>query len=229
MSHVVVQVAMDEEAQPFLDAASEVSEPVQIGRAIHRGVVVGGRTFVLVRSGIGMVNAAVAAVGSAHRYGDDILLISAGSAGGLGPGVQVGDIVVGTQYINVDADAQAFGYVPGQVPGMPPSYAPDPFAHAALITAALADGRGREGAIGSGEKFVTVDIAHRLREVFPAILAVDMETAALAQTAFNLGLRFASLRAISDLCAPDGTEFETHIDDAAERSAQVVLAALAQL
>ncbi|GLJ60649.1 MULTISPECIES: 5'-methylthioadenosine/S-adenosylhomocysteine nucleosidase [Microbacterium] len=229
MTTVVVQVAMDEEAQPFLDAASEVSEPVRIARAEHRGVVVDGRTFVLVRSGIGMVNAADAAVGALHRYGDDVLLVSAGSAGGLAADVEVGDVFVGMDYVNVEADARAFGYEAGQVPGMPASYAPDPLAVAAL-TASAPDGvRVRGGGIGSGEKFVTVEIAHRLREVFPGIHVVDMETAAIAQTAFNHGVRFVSVRAISDLCAPDGTEFLTHVDDAAERSAKAVLAALPQL
>ncbi|HJB63110.1 MAG TPA: 5'-methylthioadenosine/S-adenosylhomocysteine nucleosidase [Candidatus Microbacterium pullistercoris] len=227
MTAIVIQVAMDEEAQPFLDAAREVSEPIPVGRAVHRGIVLGGATVVLVVSGIGMVNAADAAVGALHRYGPEgVILVSAGSAGGLAADARVGDVVVGGSVVNLDADARAFGYALGQVPGMPASYAADP-----ALVAALAGGAGpvREAAMGSGEKFVTTELAHVLRQDFPAVRTVDMETAAIAQIAHNHGVRFAACRAISDLCAPDSGEFATHIDDAAARSARVVIDALTRL
>ncbi|MGO1468004.1 MAG: 5'-methylthioadenosine/S-adenosylhomocysteine nucleosidase [Microbacterium gubbeenense] len=226
MTAIIVQVAMDEEAQPFLKAARQVSDPVTVGRAVHRGIMFGEATVVLVVSGIGMVNAADAAAGAIHRYGPEgVILVSAGSAGGLGADARVGDVVVGTSVVNVDADARAFGYALGQVPGMPATYEADP-----QLAAALADGESvRRAPMGSGEKFVTADLAHALRADFDGLWSVDMETAAVAQVAHNHGARFAACRAISDLCAPDFEEFETHIDDAAERSARVVIDALARL
>ena len=219
----VILVAMDEEAAPFLAAASEVSEPVVIGRASHQGVVIGGAMHVLVRTGIGMVNAAAAAEAAVGRYGPDVVLISAGSAGGLAPDVAVGDVIVSSALVNVAADARAFGYELGQTPGMPASYEGD----AELVAAAEAAG-ARPGAVGSGERFVVADVAVQMRGDFPSLLAVDMESAAIAQVAHNHGVPFVSVRGVSDLCAPDGTEFLTHVDDAAERSARVVLAALAR-
>jgi len=224
VTSIVVQVAMDEEAQPFLDAAEQVSDPVTIGRAVHRGVVIGGATIVLVVSGIGMVNAADAVAGSVFRYGPEIVLVSAGSAGGLASEARVGDVVVGTEIINVEADARAFGYVLGQVPGMPASYPADE-----ALAAAFAGERVTRAAMASGEKFVTAELAHALRENFPGSWSVDMETAAIAQAAFNHGVRFAACRAISDLCAPDSEEFDTHLDGAAARSAEVVVDALPRL
>lgn len=224
----VIQVAMPEEAQPFLDAAREASEPMRLGRAVHRGIVIGERTLVLVISGIGMVNAADAAAGAILRYGPDVAIISAGTAGGLASGIAVGDVVVADAAVNVEADARAFGYALGQTPGMPEAYAADEELRRAL--AAGAEGISvRTGSMGAGDKFVTVDIAHGLRGAFPALLTVDMETAAVAQTAANHGARFAAARGVSDLCAPDATQFETHVDDAAERSARVVIAALERL
>lgn len=228
MSAAVILVAMEEEAAPFLERASEVSEPVLIGRAEHRGIVVDGRTHVLVRTGIGMVNAADAASGAMARYGADVHLVSAGSAGGLAQGVQVGDVIVSDSIVNVGADARAFGYALGQVPGMPVAYDGDEPVRRALL-AASGDLTVREGSIGSGERFVTAELAEELRRDFPHLLAVDMESAAIAQVAHNHGARFVSVRAVSDLCAPDGTEFLTHLDGAAERSARLVLAALASL
>jgi len=224
MTSIIVQVAMDEEAQPFLDVADQVSDPVTIGRAVHRGVVIGGATIVLVVSGIGMVNAADAVAGSVFRYGSEIVLVSAGSAGGLASDARVGDVVVGTEIINVEADARAFGYVLGQVPGMPASYPADE-----ALAAAFTGERVTRAAMASGEKFVTAELTHALRENFPGSWSVDMETAAIAQAAFNHGVRFAACRAISDLCAPDSEEFDTHLDGAAARSAEVVINALPRL
>lgn len=224
----VILVAMEEEAAPFLAAASEVSEPVELGGAWHRGIVVDGRTHVLVRTGIGMVNGASAAAAAIGRYGADVQLISAGSAGGLARGVAVGDVVVSDVLVNVAADARAFGYALGQVPEMPVAYDGDPELRRALL-AARGDLTVREGAVGSGERFVTAGYAEQLRADFPHLLAVDMESAAIGQVAYSHGIPFVSVRGISDLCAPDGTEFLTHVDDAADRSARLVLAALSAL
>lgn len=244
----VVLVAMDDEAAPFLDLASEVGDPERVGRAEYRRITLAGRPVVLVRSGIGFVNATAAGAAAILRHGADVPLISAGSAGGLAKDVAVGDVVLGVRLVNADADARAFGYVLGQVPGMPEAYDADPVLADAVRRAAAdvagdvagdvearaaGDGqepRGlREGTIGSGEKFATTDLALRLRADFPDILAVDMESAALAQLCGNFGARFVSVRAVSDLCAPDGTEFLTHVDDAALRSAQVVTATVGLL
>lgn len=227
----VVLVAMDDEAAPFLDLASEVGEPERVGRAVFRHVTLAGQPVVLVRSGIGFVNATAAGTSAILRHGVDVPLISAGSAGGLGKDVAVGDVVLGSRLVNADADARAFGYVLGQVPGMPEAYDAAPgLADAVRQAAGTVAGQVlREGTIGSGEKFATADLALRLRADFPDMLAIDMESAALAQLCHNFGTEFVSVRAVSDLCAPDGTEFLTHVDDAALRSAQVVTAAVGLL
>jgi adenosylhomocysteine nucleosidase len=224
----VVLVAMDDEAAPFLDLASEVGEPERVGRAEFRDVTLAGQPVVLVRSGMGFVNTTAAGTSAILRHGADTPLVSAGTAGGLGKDVAVGDVVLGSRLVNADADVRAFGYVLGQVPGMPEAYDAAPrLADAVRQASATVAGQVlRDGTIGSGEKFVTADLALRLRADFPDMLAVDMESAALAQLCHNFGTDFVSVRAVSDLCAPDGTEFLTHVDDAALRSAQVVTAAV---
>ena len=232
----VVLVAMDDEAAPFLSLASEVGEPERIGLAEHRRVTLAGRPVVLVRTGIGFVNTTAAGTSAILRYGADVPLISAGSAGGLAKNLAVGDVVLGARLVNADADARAFGYALGQVPGMPEAYDAAPGLADAVRRAATAVATEapealvlREGTIGSGEKFVAADLAARLRADFPDMLAVDMESAALAQLCHNFGVDFVSVRAVSDLCAPDDTEFLTHIDDAAQRSARLVAAAVGLL
>lgn len=226
----VVLVAMDDEAAPFLDLASEVGEPEQVGFAEHRRITLAGRPVVLVRTGMGFVNATAAGAGAIFRHGTDVPLISAGSAGGLAKDIAVGDVVLSTRLVNAEADARAFGYVLGQVPRMPAAYDAAPALVDAVRQAASREAQVlREGTIGSGEKFATADLALQLRADFPDMLAIDMESAALAQLCYTHGPGFVSVRAVSDLCAPDGTEFHTHIDDAALRSARVVTTAIGLL
>ena len=227
---VLVLVAMAQEAAPFLAAAgTPAADGVRVGPATVHRLTLAGRPVVLALSGIGLVNAAASATAviTATR---PRAVISAGSAGGLAPGVHVGDVVVGSGYRFTDADATAFGYAPGQVPGMPVSYGAD----AALLDAAPSgEGLGLEVRVGemvAGDSFVTAANVTPVRERFPAALSADMETTALAQVAHLFALPFVSVRGVSDLCGPAGADDHlTHVDDAAERSARVVLALLERL
>ena len=49
-------------------------------------------------------------------------LINSGSAGGIGEGLHVGDVVFSTGAAYHDADATAFGYLPGQLPQLSPQF-----------------------------------------------------------------------------------------------------------
>lgn len=232
---VVVQVAMPDEAAPFLARAQEVGTPTTVGGAEHHLLRLGGRAVLLVRGGIGLANAASAASAAlvlltAARGGAvPSALVSAGTAGGVQAGVHVGDVVVGTEHLYTGADARAFGYALGQVPGMPATYrgAPD------LRAAALASGTERTvraGLMISGDQFVDAALVGPVREQFAGALATDMETTAIAQVAHVYGVPFLAVRGISDLCGPAGADdFLTHVDDAADRSADVVEALLPRL
>jgi adenosylhomocysteine nucleosidase len=222
---LIVQTAMTEEAEPFLELADSVGDEQIVAGNPHRTLKFGGRSIALVVGGIGFVNAAHAATVAIGRYGSGVPLISAGTAGGLSPDTRVGDVIISTDLINLDADARAFGYARGQVPGMPPLYRGDE----ALAAKLLAGDHGqpaRLGGIGSGEKFVTADLAITLRQDFPTVDAVDMESVAIAQIAHKYSIPFVSVRAISDLCAPDGDEFLAHLDSAAINSCRVVISTL---
>lgn len=216
---------MAEEAQPFLDFADTVSDEEVVGGASFRRISIRGETIALVTSGIGAVNAAHAATVAIARYGVGKPFISAGTAGGLSTNCRVGDVVVSTDVINLDADVRAFGYALGQVPRMPATYVSD----AALANRIVGANHGEtviRGRIGSGEKFAVTDVALKIREDFPEVAAVDMESVAIAQIAYKYDNPFVAVRAVSDIAAPDGTEFLTHVDDAALRSAIVALFAL---
>ena len=71
-------------------------------------------------------------------------------------------------------------------------------------------------------------IAKVVGDLFDGALATDMESSAIAQTARSFNAPFLAIRGISDLCGPaSDADFLTHVDDAAERSTEVVAAVLA--
>lgn len=229
----IVMTAMEDEAAPFLERASSVGEAVQIGNSLHRRLTIADRELLLVRTGVGLVNAAGATT-SAILATEDTKppVVSAGTAGGLGVDVRVGEVILGGSYINIDADARAFGYELGQVPRMPAAYFTDPHLADAARRAVepLADSglATREGLIVSSYSFVGPSRVDRIREEFSGALATDMESVAIAQTCHVFGRSFISVRGISDLCGPvANSDFLTHVDDAAERSAAAVMAVLA--
>jgi adenosylhomocysteine nucleosidase len=143
--------------------------------------------------------------------------------------VRVGDVVVGSEYVYSGADARAFGYELGQVPGMPEVYEAEQVLHDAAVTASV-DLRVLSGTVLSGDAFIDASRIDRIRAAFPSALATDMESAALAHTAHLYGVPFLSVRGISDLCGPvAGSDFLLHVDDAADRSAVVVIEVLRRL
>ena len=229
---VIIIAAMDSEIAPFLERATALSEPLQLGTAVHRTGLINGRKALFVRGGIGLVNAAGAATSALLLAAGDgaPLVLSVGSAGGLGGSVRVGDVVVGTDAVNADADARALGYKRGQVPGMPASY-PVPQALAAASIDGIPARRKAQtvhhGLVVSTYAFVGQERAVVIKEHFAEVLAADMESSAIAQICHAHKAHFLAIRGISDLCGPASeADFTTHVDDAAERSAEIAVSVL---
>lgn len=242
--------AMPDEAALISAVAKPLGEPTKVGGATFQRIDIANTPALLVTSGIGLTNAAAAATIAVTQFGAD-LLISAGSAGGMGTDVKVGDIVIGTETKYTFADATAFGkYELGQVPQMPPSYLADPqlitavaqrsqpaprsqatpSPHAdsgssASIPASPGNLTTHQGLIISSDAFITANNFNSVADNFPTALAADMETAAIAQVAYLFGVPWLAVRGISDLCGPAAADdFVTHLDDAAALSAQAIVA-----
>lgn len=229
----VVVVAMPEEAAPF-EAAATGAQPWPAGGATARLLQIADRSVVLLRTGIGLTAAAsslTALLAALPTNTAPPPVISAGTCGGLDPAVEVRDVALGTSFAYADADARAFGYAPGQIPGQPACF---PAAASLLAAARAAAGpslpRLHAGQQLSGNSFVTADTAAAVRDLFPAAVGVDMESAALAQVCFAHTVPFVSVRGVSDLCGPRADqEFHVGVEVAAQASADVVLAMLTKL
>lgn len=227
---------MAEEAAPFLARSEHSTEPVRSGEATERWLAIDGLQVLLVQSGIGFVNAAAATARALLRIVDETgsdaaIVVSAGTAGGLGADVGVGDVVVGSEYINIDADARAFGYPRGQVPGMPARHEGSPrlleLAGEAWPEGVVPASGGwsvRIGPVGSSYAFIAAERAALARADFPMLDAVDMESSAIAQVCRSHGVGFASVRGISDGATDEAAaDFLENTPDTAARSAEVAL------
>jgi adenosylhomocysteine nucleosidase len=194
------------------------------GRDFHVGRL-HGTPCVLVLSGVGKVAAAATTAMLLDRFGARAVVFT-GTAGGLGPSVGVGDVVVAHDLLQHDLDARPLFpryEVPltGRARFEPHRGLSDLLADAAAATLAdldrwcpparranlgLAAPRLHRGLVVSGDRFIaTRGEGEALRLALPDALAVEMEGAALAQVCHDYGMPFAVVRSISDRADDDAT------------------------
>lgn len=214
---VAVVAAMHEELGALLAQMPDEQRVRVAGRDFWVGHL-HGQPVVAVLSRIGKVAAAVTATVLLERFGVRAIVFT-GVAGGLAPGVNVGDVVVATELLQHDMDASPI-FPKHEVPLMGLSR----FAADAAISDALSDvvtgvlrdpvaligqagvdefglssPKVHRGLLVSGDRFVstTAESAALQREL-PDALAVEMEGAAVAQVCHDYGVPFAAMRTISD-------------------------------
>ena len=120
---VAIIGAMEEEVT-LLREAMEVEEVKTIAHVEFTKGKLNGKDVVLLKSGIGKVNVAIATTLLFEHYAIDCV-INTGSAGGLHPEANIGDVVVSNGTLYHDVDVTGFNYAYGQVPGMPAIYEPN--------------------------------------------------------------------------------------------------------
>jgi adenosylhomocysteine nucleosidase len=179
-------------------------------------------------SGIGKVNAAIAAQAMLMRFQPRVL-VNCGVAGGVAAEVAVGDIVVASQVAQYDLDTSAFGDPVGLVPGL----------NAVLlgcnkkisseflrVAAKLVSSRNkaRLGVVATGDRFLSDRACgSRICEDFGA-LAVDMESGSIGHVCAINGIEFGVVRAISDSVYVDSVHcYRGLVDGAADVAAKVVI------
>lgn len=199
------------------------------GLMVYTGKI-GQQNIALSLSGIGKVNAAIATTLLLQHFAADCI-INTGSAGGIGAGLSVGDIVIGTEIAHHDVDVSPFGYTHGQVPQLPARFVADSdLIQAATDCAAIfkesyAKARVITGLIVSGDAFIHhQQSVQQILHHFPDAQAVEMEAAAIAQTCHQFHKPFVIIRAISDGAQEEAKiSFDEFLQTAAKHSAQMVL------
>lgn len=177
-----------------------------------------GQDVVAVLSGIGKVAAATTAALLIERFGVSRIVFT-GVAGGLGAGVNVGDVVLARSFLQHDMDASPI-FPRHEVPGYGRSVFPAdaPLADALELACSRMLGtlpqqlgpqtlnafglqapRLHQGLLISGDRFVaTTAESQALQRELPEALAVEMEGAAFAQVCHDFGVPLAVVRTISD-------------------------------
>ncbi|GFI11656.1 MAG: 5'-methylthioadenosine/adenosylhomocysteine nucleosidase [Lachnospiraceae bacterium] len=160
-----------------------------------------GREIVVVRSGIGKVNAGLCAqilidVFHVNR------LINTGIAGSLKADIDIGDIVISSDALQHDMDARNFGYARGEIPRMDTVSFP---ADSDLISIAKTaceeanpDIKVFVGRIVTGDQFIAERTVKNEIASWTEGYCTEMEGAAIAQAAYLNKVPFVIVRAISD-------------------------------
>ncbi len=216
--------AMPEEIHTLSDHLEEKREWTEAGATFLSGKY-GPHEVVVVQSGIGKVLAAVTATLLISHYHVEYL-INTGSAGGIGKGLKIGDLVISEKLAYYDADVTAFGYEYGQLPGMPLYYEADQNGVALAISIAKESGLAvKTGLIVSGDSFISSQTQiSAVTQKFPETLAAEMEGAAIAQVAYQYHIPFIVIRSMSDTGDEEASvNFDEFIIEAGRTSARFVL------
>lgn len=183
---------------------------------------------VIVKSGVGKVNAALCAQKLILEFGCT-KIINTGIAGSLGDGLKIMDFVVSTDAVYHDMDATGFGYKPGQIPqmdifsfsadksmieGIKNAFSRSPFS---------AESKLVEGRIATGDQFISdKNTKSKIKSIF-APECVEMEGCAIAHACYLNNTPFVILRCMSDMAddtVPSTYEFNE--STAAGRSAAII-------
>lgn len=217
--------AMEEEVLSIKSQMDIISVKNIIGLDFYMGKM-SGNNAVLVRSGIGKVNAAICAQVLIDLYAVDYI-INVGVAGSVSKELEIGDIVISKDAVYHDFDTSVFGDPIGTIPRMNESYFPADeelikIAHDAAAETAV-ENSVVLGRIASGDQFVSSsEVKSNIWSNFKAF-CVEMEGTAVAHTCYLNKIPFVIIRSISDK-AEEGTtnNYEQFFKDSAEIAAKIV-------
>jgi adenosylhomocysteine nucleosidase len=244
-----VQVAQTRPAQPFavigiptevapIEARMKNPAVTRIQEVVFTSGTIDGTSIVAARAGVGKVNAAIAATLLIDHFSPSAVVFT-GTAGAVDPGLNPGDVVIGTAIGYHDfGDLTTSGLVRSPTRNaasgrLDPAFFPaDPRLLEAARRAALTvkSGRVREGLIVTGDTFVA-DPSNRegLRKQLNAA-AVEMEGAAVAQVCARFGVPVIVIRSITDHA--DGSasgSYRQFLEVASRNAADLTLATIREM
>lgn len=218
--------AMEEEIALLKNNTEIVSAKNIVGTDFFMGKMF-GKSVVIVRSGIGKVNAAICTQVLINMYGVDYI-INTGVAGALNKELKLGDIVISNDLLQHDFDTSATGDPLGVIPRLHESTfkADEELVRIAELSArelVKADEKVVVGRIATGDQFISdSNSKERIWNNFKPY-CVEMEGAAIAQACYLNKIPFVSIRSISDSADEDApSNFKDHVNKVANNSCYLV-------
>lgn len=231
MNTIGIIGAMDEEVA-LIKSAMNVESTIEKAGCIFLTGTIEDKKAVVVRCGIGKVNAAMCTQILIDLFNVDAV-INTGVAGALADGITVGDVIVSEDALQHDMDCSPLGDPAGVIPRMKESiFKADKRLMDAAVEASkkVIEGRTALGRVVSGDQFIaSMDIKNRLRDMFLGSCA-EMEGAAIAHICYMNNVPYVIIRNISD--AADGSadvSFAEFCRTAVEHSGRIVLEMLKNL
>lgn len=226
MNRIGIIGAMDEEVDILVELM-DVKEKVEKASLVFYKGNLENKDVVVVRCGIGKVNAALCAQILISEFGVDAI-VNTGVAGALNADLDVYDIVISTDAIQYDFDTTVFGDKKGVIPRMENSTF---VADERLINAAFESSKEEtkthkvvKGRVVTGDKFISSkELKEELVKEFEAFCG-EMEGAAIAHVCELNKVPFVIIRAMSDRA--DGSAdvvYDEFVKDAAHNSKDIVL------
>ncbi len=226
---IAILAAMDSELDPIKNRF--LCKSLQMHSATYFVSHYKSATLFFVKTGIGKVSASLSATQLIMKLQPDYI-ISMGSAGAVSKKIKMGDILVATDMCYHDVDLTAFNYKPGQLPQVPfpipinSNFNP-------LIIQTLIDHHldFHQGLIATGDVFVSsTQQLEAIKKNFPAVLALEMESAAIAQVCDFFKIKFDVIRIVSDHVSEDSkSEHVTSLEAVSERLTDFIVHLLEKL
>ncbi len=228
---VAIIGAMEEEVTILRETIENREDTTIAGCEFTTGTI-HGQDVVLLKSGIGKVNAAMSTTLLLQNF-NPTYVINTGSAGGYLESLNVGDIVISSEVRHHDVDVTAFNYEYGQVPGLPASFSADQklVDIAEKCASTIEDVQVVKGLIATGDSFMNdPERVEFVRTKFTELYAVEMEAAAIAQVCYQFGTPFVITRALSDIAGKESNvSFENFLETAAVNSSNIVIKIVEEL
>ncbi|WP_125589535.1 5'-methylthioadenosine/adenosylhomocysteine nucleosidase [Companilactobacillus jidongensis] len=219
-----VIVPMEEEIKLLKESLSDVKNETVAGVEFTIGTYKTHSVY-LAQSGIGKVQAGMTATLINDRYQPDFV-VNTGSAGGIGEGLKIGDVVISRRLAYHDVDATGFGYAIGQLPQQSLYFYADEGYVEKIEAAAKRTGLiSHTGLIVTGDQFVdSKEKIATIKKSFPDALASEMEGAAVAQVCAQFKTPFVVIRSMSDVGDEDASvNFDDFVIEAGRKSVQMLL------
>lgn len=223
---IAIIVAMGKELDLLLPLLADIKTESVDGVTFHLGKI-GVNDIIAMQCGIGKVNAAIGTLTLLNNYRPE-LVINTGVAGGASQDAHVMDVIVGSTIAYHDVWCGP-GTQYGEASGYPLYFESDK----RYIDLIPKRADVKRGLICSGDKFIaSLEEVQIIQKAFPQVLAVDMESATIAQVCYLRKIPMMVMRVISDSpgASKDNTaEYNDFWQEAPTHTFELVKELLAQI
>lgn len=225
MQEIGIIVAMEEEREAILNIMTDVKVEQVYNLRFLKGKIQ-GRNCILVKSGVGKVNAARTTQIMLNQFNIQYV-INVGAGGSINGLLNIGDVLIGKEVVQHDFDITAFGHSKGYITGVGDRIICNRELVNELeqIIQSMPERsyQIKIGVIATGDIFCTEPwMKDKIRAKFDADV-VDMECAAIAQVCYLDNVPFMVIRSISD--TPNGenaSTFDENLKLASRRCANIL-------